>query len=522
MLELPSPCLVVLVGPAGSGKSSWAAEHFADQRVSSDALRALSGEGEHDLRASAAAFELLEQVVRHRVQRRLSTVIDSLGNDAVRRAGWRKLAADNGIPAIALLFDLPAARVRRQNRARTPRVPDTVLTSQLADWPTLMAEVRAEPFDQVHTVQVDEGAALVGPELIGGSGPRRPIPAARSNPSEPPAVPEPMRRLTFGLQIPKFDLPGGPAELGRQLRDVVRRAEAAGFDSVWLMDHFRQIPMMGPSWQDMTESWTTLAYLAACTETVRIGTLVSGVTYRNVAHLAKIAATLDVLSGGRVKCGIGLGWYEEEHRAYGWPFPTQADRYALLEDALQLLPRMWGPGNKPFDGRVLHIPDTSCYPRPLQRKIPIMVGGSGEQRTLRLVARYADACNLFGDPDTVAGKVAVLHRHCADVGRDPAEISVSQLSTVLVGRDAAEVRDLVAGTRPPRVSAERHARTVNAGTVEQHVGRVAKFVRSGVDQLIVSLADLADPAGIDRYAAVIAGCRATETQPISVSADRIS
>ena len=115
-----------------------------------------------------------------------------------------------------------------------------------------------------------------------------------------------------------------------------------------------------------------------------------------------------MLSGGRVVCGIGLGWFEEEHTAYGWPFPSRAERYALLGDALQLLPQMWGPGGKPFDGRVLHVPDTSCYPRPLQAHVPILVGGSGERRTLRLVAEHADACNLFGEPDVVAHKVAVL------------------------------------------------------------------------------------------------------------------
>lgn len=500
MLELPSPCLVVMVGPAGSGKSSWAAEQLADQVVSSDALRALVGEGEHDLRASAAAFDLLDTIVEQRLKRRLTTVIDSLGNDAARRAQWRKLAADNGIPSIAVLLDVPPARVRKQNRARTPRVPDAVLARQLARWPQVIEDVLGEPFDQHHRMQVDERAGPVPAQLVSN----RQVPKPKAgNASGATTDAAPARGLTFGLQIPQFGWDGGPAAMAAHLRDVVGRAESGGFESLWVMDHFRQIPMMGPAWADMLESWTTLAYLAACTKTLRVGTLVTGVTYRNVAHLGKIVATLDVLSGGRVNCGLGIGWYAEEHYGYGWEFPARGERYALLEDALQLLPRIWGAGNKPFDGAVLHVPDTTCYPRPLQQHIPIMVGGSGERRTLRLVAKYADACNLFGDPDTVAHKVSVLHQHCRDVGRDQSEISVSHLSTVLVGDDPTHVSALVESTRPPRVSAERHARSVNAGTVEQHARRIERFVAAGVDRVIVSLADLADPAAVDRYGAVI-------------------
>ena len=206
------------------------------------------------------------------------------------------------------------------------------------------------------------------------------------------------------------------------------------------MDHMRQIPMHGPPWSDILESWTTLAHVAGCTERLRVGTLVTAPTFRNVAHLAKIVASLDVLSGGRVDCGLGLGWFADEHVAYGWSLPTVDVRYALLEDALQLLPHMWGPGSKPFHGRVLEVPDTTCYPRPLQPRVPIMVGGSGERRTLRLAAQYADVCNLFGDTTTVARKVHVLRQHCAQVGRDPVDVSVSHLSTVLVGDDVAAVR----------------------------------------------------------------------------------
>ena len=174
------------------------------------------------------------------------------------------------------------------------------------------------------------------------------------------------------------------------------------------MDHFRQIPTMGRPWEDMLESWTTLGYLAGVTDTIRLGTLVTGITYRNIAHLGKIVATLDVLSGGRAMCGLGAAWYREEHLAYGWPFPSARERYALLEDALRLLPLLWGPGTPSFTGRAIQVPEAMCYPRPLQERIPLLVGGSGERTTLRLAARYADACNLFGEAPTIARKVEVL------------------------------------------------------------------------------------------------------------------
>ncbi|MGD9703363.1 MAG: TIGR03560 family F420-dependent LLM class oxidoreductase [Acidimicrobiia bacterium] len=303
--------------------------------------------------------------------------------------------------------------------------------------------------------------------------------------------------------MPRFTWEGGPAAIGSRLREIALAAETAGFDQLWLMDHFRQIPSMGRPWEEMLESWTTLGYLAGVTSTIRLGTLVTGITYRNIAHLGKIVATLDVLSGGRAMCGLGAAWYREEHLAYGWPFPPLRDRYALLEDALKLLPLLWGPGTPSFTGRAIHVPEAMCYPRPLQERIPLLIGGSGERTTLRLAARYADACNLFGEAPTIARKVAVLRRHCAEVGRDPAEVEVTQLSTVLVGRDVDEVASLVERLRPARVSAERFAQRVSAGTVAQHADRVRDLAELGVGTVMVSLADLDDTAAIERFAGVI-------------------
>jgi alkanesulfonate monooxygenase SsuD/methylene tetrahydromethanopterin reductase-like flavin-dependent oxidoreductase (luciferase family) len=211
-----------------------------------------------------------------------------------------------------------------------------------------------------------------------------------------------------------------------------------------------------------------------------------------------------VLSGGRAICGLGAAWFEREHRAYGWQFPPLKDRYALLEDALQLLPLLWGPGAPAFEGRTLTIPEAICYPRPLQEHVPILVGGSGEKKTLRLVAQYADACNLFGDAATVAHKVDVLHGHCKDVDRDPADIQVTHLSTALVGRDAGDLDASIERLRPERVTAEAMAARLNAGTVEEHVGRFRTLAEAGVQQAIVNLPDLGDAAPVERFAEVIA------------------
>jgi F420-dependent oxidoreductase-like protein len=301
--------------------------------------------------------------------------------------------------------------------------------------------------------------------------------------------------LDFGLQISRFDWPGHPAATRATLADVARAAEEAGFTSLWVMDHFIQIPQVGREWEDMLESYTTLGYLAGVTERIRLGTLVTGITYRNIAHLAKIVATLDVVSGGRAMCGIGAAWFEREHRLYGWEFPPLAERYALLEDALELLPLMWGPGSPSFEGRTLSVSEATCYPRPLQERIPILVGGSGERRTLRLVARHADACNLFGDPDTVRHKVDILRDHCAAEGRDPAAITVTHLAPARV------------------VDSDEPREGAGAATVEEHIGRCRELGEAGVQTEIVALADASGPESVARFADVIAAFRSEILRP---------
>lgn len=265
-----------------------------------------------------------------------------------------------------------------------------------------------------------------------------------------------------------------------------------------------QIPSMGRAWDPMLEGWTTVSFLAGATTSLRLGLMVGGVTLRSPALVGKMVATLDVLSGGRAECGLGVGWYEREHDAYGIEFPSLSERYGRLEDALELLPLLWGPGTKAWKGRTLELTETVCYPRPLQDPHPpVLVGGSGEKRTLRLVAEHAQACNIIGGVEVVRHKVEVLHGHCRDVGRDPAEVEVTQLGDVLVVDDRAELAATVERLRPGDLAPETWAARVNAGTVEDHVGRFRALAEAGVDTAIVSLADLEGPATLHRFAEVI-------------------
>ena len=203
-------------------------------------------------------------------------------------------------------------------------------------------------------------------------------------------------------------------------------------------------------------------------------------------------------------CGLGLGWFAAEHAAYGWEFPPVPQRYALLEDALAALPVLWGPGGKPFHGRVLHLPDTAGYPRPLQAHVPIVLGGGGERRTLRLAAQYADVANVMGPLATVARKAAVLREHCAGTGR---EVELSHLTTAVVGRNPAEVAALVDGLRPRGADPTRYAAEVHAGTVADQVGRVRELAEAGVAEVAVRLPGLDAAASIARFAPVIAAFR---------------
>ncbi len=224
--------------------------------------------------------------------------------------------------------------------------------------------------------------------------------------------------MRIGLQIPDFTWPGGPAQLGSDLAQVARTADAAGFDRIAVMDHVFQIGPVGPVEHDMLEAYTTLGFLAAHTSRARLLTLVTGAVYRAPGLLAKIISTLDVLSGGRAELGIGAAWNEEEARGLGLSFPPVAERFERLEETLQICLQMWGDADGPYEGHHNRLERTLNSPRTLSRPHPpIMIGGGGEKKTLRFVARYAQACNLFPTPD-LSHKLDVLRAHCETEGRD--------------------------------------------------------------------------------------------------------
>jgi F420-dependent oxidoreductase-like protein len=237
--------------------------------------------------------------------------------------------------------------------------------------------------------------------------------------------------MRLAIHLPNFTLPGGPEAMASTLAATARAAEAGGAAEVTLMDHWFQMEGFRTAQDPMLEGYTSLGFLAAHTERVRLGLLVTGVTYRHPGLLAKTVATLDVLSGGRARLGIGAAWYEREHLGLGVPFPPVPERFERLEETLQICRQMWSDDEGPYDGKHYQLAETICRPRPLQApRPPILIGGSGEQKTLRLVARYADACNLFAvSPEVVAHKIEVLRGHCEAEGRDMAEIDVTILVT---------------------------------------------------------------------------------------------
>ena len=249
--------------------------------------------------------------------------------------------------------------------------------------------------------------------------------------------------LHIGLQIPDFTWPGGPARLGGELATVARSADDAGFEFLAVMDHFFQIGVVGPPEHDMLEAYTTLGYLAACTSRAQLLTLVTGVVYRQPGVLAKIISTLDVLSGGRAWLGIGAAWNEEESRGLGIPFPPVAERFERLEETLQICLRMFRGDESPFRGEHFQLDRPLNYPRPLTSPHPpIMIGGGGERKTLRLVARYAQACNLFPGPD-LQHKLDVLRAHCDAEGRDYDEIVKTCYFRFDVGEKGEKANEII-------------------------------------------------------------------------------
>jgi F420-dependent oxidoreductase-like protein len=239
--------------------------------------------------------------------------------------------------------------------------------------------------------------------------------------------------MQVGIHFVNFTLPGSPESLGPTLATTARVAEEVGCSTFTLMDHWFQMEEFATSQDPMLEGYTSLGFLAGQTERMTLSLLVTGVTYRHPGLLAKIVTTLDVLSGGRAMLGIGAAWYEREHKGLGVPFPPLSERFERLEETLQICSQMWSDNDGPYQGRYYQLAETICSPRPIQRPRPqVLIGGSGERKTLRLVAKYADACNLFAiGRDGVEHKLEVLARHCEAEGRDPATIR----KTILGGGD---------------------------------------------------------------------------------------
>jgi len=251
--------------------------------------------------------------------------------------------------------------------------------------------------------------------------------------------------MKVGLQVPRFNWPGGPDAIAGRLAEIARTAEEAGFASIWVMDHLFQIPFFGAVEDPMLESYTTLGYLAGVTERIQMGPMVGAVVFREPALLIKAATTLNVLSGGRSYFSIGACWYDAEAQALGMPWPERNIRFQMVEDVLQLAHQMWRDDESEFEGRRMRLPSPLNRPQPVGgRRPPILIGGNGEQRTLRLVAEYGDACNLLSlQPDQVRAKLEILDRHCDKVGRSFEEIERTSLNPVRLGGDGMSPDEMV-------------------------------------------------------------------------------
>jgi alkanesulfonate monooxygenase SsuD/methylene tetrahydromethanopterin reductase-like flavin-dependent oxidoreductase (luciferase family)/predicted kinase len=492
---VPDPALVVLVGPAGSGKSAWAAARYRPQEVvSSDQLRAVVGSGEHDLDASDDAFALLDRIVAARVRRGLTTVVDTLGLDPARRRGYLELARRHRLAGVAVLFDTDPAECRRRNRGRGRAVPATVLDGQLRRMRAVIADIPSEGWDLVLV------ADPAGPADAARSAHPEPshTPGARSAAREQQRRPV---RLGFVLQLSRFGWDGDPGGPAGWLASVARNAAEADLQGIALMDHLIQIPQVGRAWEPIPEPWVTLGLLAGLQPDLRLGTLVTPVTFRAPGILAKTAATLDALTGGRAFCGIGAGWWAREHAAFGLPFPPAPDRLDRLEATIETLRALWQPGTKAYAGERVSLPETTCYPRPVSR-IPVIVGGAGN-RTLDVAARLGDGCNLPSDLGELDRKLEVLRGHCLRAGRDLADVELTVLDVPVIGRDrehAASIVEQLRGRTAAAAFAQRH----HAGTPADHIGRYRLLAERGVTTVFVSLPDLAHPDDVLRLAPVTA------------------
>jgi F420-dependent oxidoreductase-like protein len=292
--------------------------------------------------------------------------------------------------------------------------------------------------------------------------------------------------MKFGIQHPNFTYDGQGTQLTDSLRSQVLKAEETGYDSFWVMDHFHQISMVGKPEEPMLEGWVTISVLAGMTSKIKLGTLVTGNVYRYPSVLAKMGATLDVLSKGRLFLGIGAAWNEEEAEAYGIPFPPTRERMARLDEALQIIRAMWTEDRANFDGKYYKLKGAMCNPKPIQKPAPkILIGGTGEKFLLKIVAKYGDACNFFGSAETVRKKLAILREHCKSVGRDYDSILKTKLTQLIISEDEKAVNQIV-GRISQRISNERLKEAVMYGTPDQLQNQIEELREAGIQYLIMS------------------------------------
>ena len=314
----------------------------------------------------------------------------------------------------------------------------------------------------------------------------------------------------LGFQIPNYTFPSVTNDkLFEHVVMLASTAEKAGFDSVWVMDHFYQLPNIGPRTDPMLEGCATLAGIAARTKKVRLGTLVAGVTYRNPAFLAKEVTTLDIVSSGRAILGIGAAWNEDEHRGYGYDFPPVGERISRLEEALQICRAMFREEAPTFEGRYYQIHGALNFPKPVQPNgPPIMIGGGGEQRTLKLVAQYADMSNIFGDLTMVRHKLDVLERHCDAAGRDPNAIIKTRLGSLIIRESDAEAQRLYEQVlNRPGIDRDRVRTSFTVGSPDRVAEEAQKFLEAGLDGLIFNMPHMEDPEAIELAGTTLAGLR---------------
>jgi len=310
--------------------------------------------------------------------------------------------------------------------------------------------------------------------------------------------------LKFGLQHPNFTFDGEGPQIVDKLRTLVGRAENYGFESFWVMDHFHQILNVGQPQEPMFEGWTTQAVVAGFTNKIKLGTLVTGIIYRHPSVLAKIGASLDVLSKGRLIMGIGAAWNVDEATAYGIPFPPVKERMLRLEEAVQVIKKMWTEETATFNGKFYQLNKAYCNPKPIQKPYPpIMIGGSGEKLTLKIVAKYADACNIFGSVETVKKKLEVLKEHCRKVGRDYDSITKSKLGHLIIDKDKDKVTQTINRFPEERRRALLGGAGLMYGTPEEVRRQVDAYRDAGIELLIVNLEPRMELQTLDLFASEV-------------------